>query len=321
MLRMICLSLGDCMGKATRKKRKKSYYKIYEQIYEDPLIPLCHISENTGLSRNTVSKYLREMYAKGILVGPQISMNSAPNYRQYVYLMNFENPLPVFEQLKTFPHVLHHAVSFGDWNTMVVSDRLLDFSTLVGFQSMVFRGVKYSSHTPRVDYTMWHKPFKKMREELAKFTPSESENKDRRLSPFLDWGEDQWKLYHTFKRNIRKKVQPTLRKINVRYERYTKWMNTLENHCTIHTGFYPEGYQHYVTHCFLFSSDHEQSVKSLTTLIPVSPFIMEVGKQLLVVMNIPTSSITRTLFCTLYDMKTVKMIKGFNKAVALFYHR
>jgi len=52
------------MGRITQAKKLKSYYKIYEQIYKDPLIYIADISDNTGVSRNAVAKYLQEMVAK-----------------------------------------------------------------------------------------------------------------------------------------------------------------------------------------------------------------------------------------------------------------
>ena len=77
------------MGKS-RMKRLEKYYRIYEQIYANPVITICDIAENTGLSRNTVSKYLHHMYANKIIVGPYLTMKPAPNYKEYLYLMNFK---------------------------------------------------------------------------------------------------------------------------------------------------------------------------------------------------------------------------------------
>jgi len=58
------------MGKISQKAKMRNYFKIYQQIYEYPTMSICDISQTTGLSRNTVTKYLKEMYVKGILVGP-----------------------------------------------------------------------------------------------------------------------------------------------------------------------------------------------------------------------------------------------------------
>mgnify|MGYP001153920899 CR=1 FL=1 len=307
------------MGKNSQDKGKRNYFKIFEQIFESPTKSIFDISQAVGLSRNTVSAYLKDMYLRGIIVGPQIRLNPAPNYKEYIYLMSFRNPFQVFEGLKQFPNMLYHVMTFGEWNSMVVTDRPMDFSKLVGFESIVRQGVRGRSYTPRVGCTTWDESFQRTYEQVEKFTPVRTEYKDRRLSPPLDWGEDEWKLYHAFKFNLRKKVTPVLRKIKVRYESYSRWIDTLEDHSTIHVGFYPQGYQSYVTYCFLLSSDYEESVKSLFSFYPTTPFIVEVGSHLIVFLNMISSEITRGLFCTIYDMKRKEMIKGFNQAVAVFH--
>jgi hypothetical protein len=138
-------------------------------------------------------------------------------------------------------------------------------------------------------------------------------------TPLLTWGSDQWKLFCTFKYCMRKKVTATIQKINVRYETYSEWMKTLQNHCTIHTGFYPEGYHTYHSYCFLCHTDHPQSVQSLFSFLPTTSFIIELPNQLLILVNLISPDIIRKLFCTIYDMKTKSIIKTFHQATGLFH--
>jgi hypothetical protein len=296
--------------------RMVDYHKIYSQIYEVPTMSVSDIALHTGLSRNTVARYVKEMYTKGILLGPHIRMKPAPNYTEYVYLMNFRDPYKVFRGLKRFPHVVYHAMTCGDWNTIIVTDRLLDFSKLTGFQSLVNRGPRGYSFTPHTGCISWNESFRKMYSHIEPFTPL-PEHKIR--SPPLNWGSDEWKLFCTFRFNIRKKVTATIQKIKVRYETYSEWMKTLQDHCTIHTGFYPEGYHTYHSYCFLFHTDNIQSVQSLFSFLPATPFIIELPDQLLILVNLISPDVIRNLFCTIYDMKTNHIIKEFSHAVTLFH--
>jgi len=306
------------MGKITQAQRIKEYYKIYEQIYEDPIQSISDISQNTGISRNTVAKYLQEMYTSGILVGPYIEMKPARTYKEYVYLLNFSKPFSVLQGLKGFPHVIDCSITFGDWNTLVVTDRCINFSQLKGFQSIVYQGVKRFTYTPKVECTSWDEPFKTMHECIKKFTSKRSEYEN--FSYPLHWGSDEWKLYHAFKPNLRQKVTPLLRKIKVGYETYTKWRKSLEDHCTVHTEFYPEGLKTYLRHCFLFSPNDKFLVQKLFSLFPISSVITEVGDQLLVYTHVYSSGIITRLFCTIYNMEAVEMIGKFNKAVIVSNH-
>jgi hypothetical protein len=96
-------------------------------------------------------------------------------------------------------------------------------------------------------------------------------------------------------------------------------LKSLKEHCTIHTGFYPEGYHNYLTFCFLLYTDYEASVKSVLSLVPATSFVMELDKQLLGVVNVTSSEVKRNMFCSIYDMETKQMIKGFRQAVVLFH--
>jgi DNA-binding Lrp family transcriptional regulator len=304
------------MGTVSRMKRLEKYYKIFEQVYGCPLVSIYDIAQNTGISRNTVSKYVEEMYAQGIIYGPYLRMRPNVTYKEYVYLMNFSDPWLAFNGLKGFPHVLYHAMTFGDWNTMVITDRLLDFSNLVGFETMVKQSIRYCSSTSKPGFKTWDESFKEVYEQVEHVTPV-PEYRNRSLTS-LDWGPDEWTLFYRFN-FMRRTITTTLREIKVGYEVYAKWMKTLDNYCTVHTGFYPEGYQNYLCYCLLVSTDYETSVKSLFSLFPVTSFIMELKKQLLIFTHVYSPTVKSALFCLLYDMETIQLIKKCDKAVVLFH--
>ena len=161
----------------------------------------------------------------------------------------------------------------------------------------------------------WVEGFQRVYEQLDQFLPAWNESRNRQVTS-LNWGENEWKLFYAFN-FMRKKVTPVLRKIHVGYETYIKWIKSLESHCTIHTGFYPQGYPSYTSHCFLFYTDFEESVKSLFSLFPTTSFMIELEKQLLVFAHVLSPNVKRNLICLIYDMKTKKMIKGFKQVIIL----
>ncbi|MBU7013801.1 MAG: hypothetical protein HXS52_02540 [Theionarchaea archaeon] len=75
------------MSETSFLNRLQRCHRIYEQVYQDPLIPLYEIARNTRHSRNTVSKYLHEMQEQGCLLGPSLRMKPTPIYREYAYLV------------------------------------------------------------------------------------------------------------------------------------------------------------------------------------------------------------------------------------------
>jgi hypothetical protein len=277
-------------------------HRIYEQVYQDPLMPVYDIARNSGLSRNTVSKYLHEMLNQTSLLGPYLRMKATPTYREYVYLANFSDPKRKFAALSCFPSVLDVVHTFGDWNTLLVTNQPLDITRMYGFQDLVLSEYKYSTITPKTEFVSWNAAFAKASKILE--DPGPPSQLKREVAPHLDWGEDQWKIYSIFNQNMRKTVTTSLKKVLVRFETYVKWREDLNNHCTLHTGFYPRSYNQYTGHWFLFSSSYESLVVEVFSCLPVTPCIVETEHHLLVFVNTVSSSTLKRLTDLVIDMKS-----------------
>jgi DNA-binding Lrp family transcriptional regulator len=299
-----------------RENREQYYFKIYEQLHENPTMSTTTLSRRIGISKKTVCKSLKEMYAQEILRGPYIDMKPAQNYREYVYFMKFENPQHAFNELKGFPHVVYHAMLSGDWDTMVITDRLLDFSSMEGFESMGFQGAKRHCTTPRVEEVVWEEGFRKIEEELAAVTAVLEH--DGRTAPFLTWHKDEWRLFGMFGNNIRKEITPVVKKTEISYETCRRWKENIKDHCTIHTGFYPKGYRRYGRFCFLFSSQYTESLRKIFSFLPTTTVFMDVGDRVLSLFSTSSFCITRKLLCTFYTMEVQGIVTGFSHAMMLF---
>jgi len=311
---------GDRMVKVPEKKRIKYYYEIYEQIYDNPTINANEISKKTKRSRNTTSKYLREVYERNVLIGPYLKMKSTSDYKEYVYVMNFSDPFFTFKGLKGFPHVVYHAVTSGNWNILVVTDRNLDLSKLVGFQSFLYQGVRVKTSTPKVEYNPWDESIKRI--DRAQCTPVQTNYKDK-LSSLPEWGEKEWKLYHTFKRNLRQKRTPTLHRIKVRFNVHIEWMKTLKDYCTIHTEFYPHGREKSMRYCFLITSENdiEPYISTFPIICPITR-VEARENRFLIFPAVDSIEETKKLYFAICKMKVKGVIDQFSHAAILkdFFH-
>jgi hypothetical protein len=303
------------MGNISEKKLRK-FYHIFEQVYEEPLITFGDKGENVKLTRNTATKYLKYMYGYQIIVGPQMCVRPAVNYTEYVYLMDFTYPFVTVNKVKRLQHVLHAAVAMGDWNCTVITDKPMNFPELVGFKGMVLTKKKGLVHTPKPVFSTWKNSFKNACEYIDAFTPKGAHYNEY-LRSVLPWSKNEWTLYRTFKSCIRKKLMPTLGEIGIRYEHYKKWKKYLKDYCTFHTGFYPDGYEEYQHYCFLIDTHYKESVIQLFSLFPTTPFITEVGNQLLVFIAVNKPDAIRNLLCTVHDMQIKEIITNWRYAMVL----
>ena len=73
----------------------------------------------------------------------------------------------------------------------MVTDRHLDLSKLVGFQSVLYQGAKVKTSTPKMEYRPWDERNDHIGQ-AAQSTPVQTEYEDR-SALLRNWGEDEWK--------------------------------------------------------------------------------------------------------------------------------
>jgi DNA-binding Lrp family transcriptional regulator len=303
------------MGRLLYNIQREYYHSIYEEIYKNPTVTCNEIHQNTGISRNTVYKYLKNMYRYKFIRGPYLDMRPAPNYREYVYLMEFWDPMRVFDVLKEVPSIVYHAALAERWNILVISQQRIDFSLFEGFQSVVYQGVKGYMRTPQVENMRWEESFEEIQKLIRRFRPGTLSPKQE-LAPVLNWQKDEWRLFSVFQSNLRKKMT-LLRKLRIPYEKSVKWKENIMNHCTIHTEFYPEGYQKYSHCCFLISSDYKDVVREILSFFPATTRFIDLDDQMLAVVNVRSSTNTKNLFLILYRLEKEGIIREFDGATIL----
>ncbi|MBU7032675.1 MAG: winged helix-turn-helix transcriptional regulator [Theionarchaea archaeon] len=301
---------------AKKERVMLQYFNIVNAIREDPFISLSEMSSQINVSRNTISRHLKKMYADRILTGPQISVKPHRNCTRYLYLLQVSSPYEIFQELKTLPHVKNLTISFGEWNINMLTDQMMDFSALKGFQKMIFAGKRYDIFSPPTKYATWEQSFKEIRQELEGCTPTVEKRNIRVLSE-LHWGEQEWELYRAIRLNVRQDIRPVLREHCISYETYQRWKKTLLDHCSAHTGFYPEGLDSNLSLYALFRTDFTQAVMGLFSLFLTTPFFADLDEHILAVVRIPFS--LRGYMNNLIDgMREKGIIEDAHYAVELF---
>ena len=307
------------MSKISYMEKLHNYHKIYEQLYEDPLIPIDTIARNTGLSRGTVSKYIAQMYEQDILIGPHLYLNPAPNHPRYVGLYTFSDPLSTYEGLKTFPHVEYTACTAGDWNILAITSTPLDFSLLKGFQTQVYWSTRGFTSAPLVSMHDWDRAFEDLRAKITGTGRDHAEPPSKTAPSPLNWGHEDWKLFDLFNHDIRQKITPVLKQAHIRYDTYRSWKKTLDKSCSCITMFFPEGFSTYAHHYFVLETAHPHAVTDIFSLLPTSSLITELTQGMLIRVHLKYPHRLRQLFCAIYNMQTQGIITRFREATMLFH--
>ena len=288
------------MSRISIKKRLPKYHKIYEQIFENPSVPLYQITKNTGISRSTVSRYVIEMYELSIIKGPMIFVKPAQNYHQYAAFLDFEHSLPTYKRFKGFPNVMHRSLSSGNWNILLICEKFMNFSMLKGFRHCIYQGTKGVTHLSRVTSLDWDNSMKKMWSALS--PPREKSTLYEEI-PFIPWKREEWALYYRFRHNIRAQVMPILKECRVRFERYQKWVTELPHVANIHAAFYPHGLDNYFILDFLFQSEYHKQLADILGMLPSTSIFFSTGEYLLARVSLLNKKEKDDLFSLIFQLE------------------
>lgn len=302
------------MSRISTGKKLPKYYKIYEQIYNTPDTPLYQITKNTGISRSTVSRYLREMYGLSIIRGPMLFLKPAQNYHQYACLLKFSNPMNAYSHFAGFPHVRNRTLCAGTWNIMLICERIMDFSHLKGFQKSVLQGVKGATYLPKVSYLNWDSSMNKIYNML-----SLPEAKSVLYEEIKEnsWEYPEWTLFDYFKNDIRKQAMPVLKEYTIRFERYQKWMSRLQEVALIQTAFYPRGMDTYIIFDFVFKSDYHRQLADILGKLPSTSLFFSVGSYFFVRLFLLNKREKDELFSLLFRLGELDFFTDFYYTVVV----
>jgi hypothetical protein len=118
----------------------------------------------------------------------------------------------------------------------------------------------------------------------------------------IEWGEEDEILYRYFKYDLRKPLNPLIKKRHTKNNIYN-WLKKLPECCSIITKYYPQTRSAYDPYIFVFETDYEDFIIDVFSEIPTSPVFFKVSDKLVLyayvardflrVNNQPISNITR----------------------------
>ncbi len=296
------------------KKRVPRYYKIYEQIYENPTISLLKITENTRISRSTVSRYLIEMRNLSIIQVPSIFLKPAQNYHEYACFLRFENPLSTYSHFRGFPNVISRWLCSGKWNLLLICDKLMNLSVLKGFKESVFQSVKGVTHLSKVVHIDWDTAVQNMYRSIS--PPTEKTTLYKEV-PSIPWNEEGWTLYKKFRHDIRLGKRAILDESRIQRRQYLKWFSGLPQFTSMTPAFYPHGLDQYLMVDFLFKSEYQKQLTDILGMLPSTSTFFSAGEYLLARLCFLNKKEKDDLFSLIFTLEERGFFTNFYQAMVI----
>ncbi len=276
------------------------YLRIYSQIYDTPFMPINKLADKTGIPRSSLSRYLQEMYEKSIVQGPFIFLKPASHYCLHASFLKFTEPQTKYKQFEKFPHILSRTLNAGSWNILLISEKLYNFSGMVGFKECILQDVKGVTYLSKVTCLDWKTSLERI-ENLIAQPKQKSFLYEEPIS--FSWGKEEKLLYDMFKHNARKKVISVLQESKISYERLQKWFKDLPKYTSIFPVFFPLGIENYFFIDFLLKTEYPKQLIRIFSLLPSTTLFYSVGNEhLFTRLSITNKQEMRYLFSVIHKL-------------------
>ena len=258
-------------------------YQIYNFKYSDPWIPNKQIAKLVNRSISTVDRYAKIAEEETIVPNPQLRLNFP--FRK-VALLLFEDKWRAYNELQEYSDITYLSAYQGDWDITAIYDGFVDFSQVTGYKGKLMKEPVGKIFTQKVKYTSWESCFATIETLLEQSDIGESTITCS--SSYPEWNDDHWKMFNYFKLNLRRKFSHLRKKCPISWRCFEEWKQKLEDHCSVITYYFPEGYQAYDSFALCFKTNFDKYIVKLFSTFPTSSVFYKMGKYFLVDIFVPS---------------------------------
>ena len=172
---------------------------------------------------------------------------------------------------------MYRSISFGEWNILAITDACIDFLALPRVRECVLVGVKSATYASKVVVVDFEESVKRIRDAIT--TPKEKTTLYEEI-PVNPWDEEEWRLYHAFRKNARCNIAAKLKECSVSPTKYRNWISRLDQFVLIQPAYYPGGLTNYCAVDIIFNSQYHQQIADILGLLPSTSLYFSFDKYL-----------------------------------------
>ncbi len=306
------------MSRLTDAQRSEIHYNIYEQLVEDERIPLTNMAKNLGLARNTVRFHYNYMLENEILLPPSLRLKMFSDFREYVYFLNFEKPVRVFQELEADSRIIYHNVTAGVFNMVVIADSPIDFESHPNFRECILQGPRGDCYFPHISRDTYEEAFYKIKKTIEEeglepsLLPTEFRHRE------IIWTDLEWKLFYDLKYDMRRTFTEIVKKYGISKWFFYQSYERIKQNCIRVVSFYPDGRLNYSDFYFVLKTKYEKSLTDLLMQLPCSSMFVHVGDRMVAWINILRTFPFSEFFRLLQWMDDTGIVEDMMHALGFF---
>lgn len=274
------------MSRLTDVEKREIHHCIYEQVLQDERISLTSMAKNLGLTRNTVTSHYNYMIENEILQLPTMRLKMFDDLREYMYYLNFEKPLRVYQELEHHPHVIYHCLTSGAFDMVVLTDSPIDFESHPSFKGCVLQGPRGDYYVPHVSRDTYEEAFQKIEKKVKEDQIERSLISMKFPLREIVWTDIEWELFYDLKYNMRRTFTEIVKKHGISKWLFYKSYDRIKKNCIKIVSFFPEKNLNYSDFFFILKTDYEESLIDLLMQLPCASMFSKVDNHVVAWINI-----------------------------------
>jgi hypothetical protein len=267
----------------SRKDWERDYRTIYDMFWENPRCPDSVIA--TILGARIAATRLEMAYGSGYIVGPEIRKKSYKNLREYMYLINCDDPELLYMELREDPNIIYHAKTIGFCNMWIIASNRIRIGGKI-----ISDGFRSDYYVPYAPNHSWKNAIEIMRKKIMNFNPETYNPQGIIQTHFdetIDWDSEDELLYRYFKCDLRGQYTPIIKDLRIAKDKADSFLGRLNETCTIHTHYYPKTLPMYDSYLLMIDTDYEDFVIDLFSKLPSSVSFFKVSNRLFISAYVP----------------------------------
>jgi hypothetical protein len=254
---------------------------MYKTFLENPRIYFDDAAKKCNSCRNTVSKYWREGLENLIFFPPQIRLNMFEDRKEYIYLIQSNSPLKLFNYFKKQSDMVYITYTSGKFDILLQTSKLLDVLP----DRTIFFGSRSNYIYPETPNYSSEKAFERMEALLDQnYSKSTIPVHYPEEPPEKGSSHYGWMIFPYVKYDLKTGYTEIVKKLHISFDSFHSGLNYLLNISTKLLPYYPLGFRLYSQYFFVFWSDYEEFLYEFLGCMPCHVSITKVDNKALVVL-------------------------------------
>lgn len=271
-------------------------------------------SKKCNAAKNTFMKYWKKGLVDLIFFPPQIRIRIYKTRKEYIYLVECENPHELFEYYRKHPDVIYLAFLHGKFNLLIQTKKPLDIAP----KGTLLHGSRSDYEYPETPYCSFDSALDRMETLLSQEHEPSRSTVTCPDEPSLKGSEYGWKIFPYIKYDLRPNYTTIVKKVGISFSSFYKGYEYLLSVSTVLLPYYPLGFTNYLPEFIVLETDYEKLIREFFSHLPSHVSITRVDDAFLIHASHLYMK-ERRFYLLVYRMAELGYIKRFWTATPVFH--